>query len=135
MKKILYIGFGGFFGAILRVSIIDINLFKSPLNLNLNLLFTNMLGCFILSFILSFIIDENLISNNMKLAISTGFCGALTTFSSFCKESIGIIMDDSFKIGIIYIIATIFLGLFTIFMGEFFAKKLTERLKFQSDKL
>lgn len=70
------IGAGGFLGAVLRYSICSG--FHQQ-----GILIANILGCFILAFIFGI---QPRLNKYLELGIKTGFCGALTTFSTFTLE-------------------------------------------------
>lgn len=67
---------GGFIGAVLRYAIcLGFN--------NQGILIANILGTFVLSFMFGL---QPRLNKNLDIGIKTGFCGALTTFSTFCLE-------------------------------------------------
>jgi CrcB protein len=47
----------------------------------------NLVGCFLIALILESVLRGAAISPNMKLALTTGFMGGLTTYSSFNYET------------------------------------------------
>jgi CrcB protein len=50
-------------------------------------LIVNVLGCFLIAVITHVAISTELISPNLRLALTTGFMGGLTTYSSFNLET------------------------------------------------
>ncbi len=88
LRDLLLIGVGGFFGAIFRYLISGIIPVK--FGIPTGTLIVNLIGSFILGFLLygSLFIP---ISTEHKLLIGTGFCGALTTFSTFSYETFALI--------------------------------------------
>jgi len=122
MKNYIFVGLGGLIGAVVRVSIGHLpNLLGSQANFNL--LLANALGCFILSFFTNIVLNIE-VSPSLKLATSTGFCGALTTFSSLCKESMHLFTHYSFDSALGYIALSICCGLGSIYLGEWLVHKL-----------
>jgi CrcB protein len=88
MKEYIYIGFGGFTGAILRYLASDIDLFSVPA---INTFFINITG----SFILSFIVFSEIIKNiKIKKSFTMGLLGSFTTFSTFSGEAFDMLMND-----------------------------------------
>lgn len=117
MKKYLYIGLGGFFGAISRYLIKSINLFNYSGNFPINTLLINVTGSFILALFLSAALDWLEISEEARLGFSTGFLGAYTTFSSMCKETVGLMNRGNLGTAFFYLTASIMLGLAAAYLG------------------
>lgn len=124
--KIIAIGIGGFLGAASRYLISCVNLnvgFMFPLDI----LIANMLGCFILAFVVGYTIDKLIKNDNIVLGIKTGFCGALTTFSTFTKGIVVLIENGQPFLSIVYIVLSIVLGIIMICIGykfgSIFSKK------------
>lgn len=121
MKKYIYIGIGGFFGAIARLVIKVIHL-PTIFGITSNILIINIIGSFILSLFLFLTIHKLKISEELKNGISGGFIGAFTTFSTFCKEAVGFINNNEIYKFIIYTFSSILLGLAAAALGYTLAK-------------
>lgn len=67
-----------------------------PANFPYGTLTVNVIGSFLLGFILFFISDRSLISPNLRLFLTIGFCGGFTTFSTFSYETINLIKNAEF---------------------------------------
>tara|TARA_Y100000768_G_C23864651_1_gene627436 strand:- start:481 stop:849 length:369 start_codon:yes stop_codon:yes gene_type:complete len=122
MKNIILIGLGGFIGTILRYGIGKI--FEKNLNFfPYGTFLINIIGCFILGLLISLLAKENdLFSNKLYLFIGIGFCGGLTTFSTFSMESLNLIYDGKFLLMLLYIISSIGFGLLFCYFGTIFIK-------------
>ncbi|KLO22797.1 chromosome condensation protein CrcB [Marinitoga sp. 1197] len=116
--SLIYIGLGGFLGAISRYLVSKyINSMFSLANIPYGTLFVNILGSFVLSFIMSLGINRLEIPKNFMLFFSTGFIGSFTTFSTFMYETI-ILNEESFNYySFVYLITSIILGLFFALLG------------------
>lgn len=79
----------------------------------------NVVGSFLLS-LLFFSAHLNL-HPNLKLAISTGFLGALTTFSTFEVESFGLLEGGRPLAALGYIGSSIVLGFGAVLLGRWLA--------------
>lgn len=116
--SLVYIGLGGFLGAISRYLISKYINTHFPLsNMPYGTLFVNLIGAFILSLLMSLSIHKLEMSKNFMLFFATGFIGSFTTFSTFIYETI-ILNEESFSFySIIYLSISILLGLLFAFLG------------------
>jgi len=91
---LLFIGTGGFFGAISRF-LIATNVQKLTGSFfPLGTLSVNVLGSFIIGFAAMFFAQT--VSPEYKAFVITGFLGALTTFSTFSLENVNLLQDGEF---------------------------------------
>ncbi|KAF2955627.1 fluoride efflux transporter CrcB [Marinitoga sp. 38H-ov] len=116
--SLIYIGLGGFCGAILRYLLSKyINTLFSIGNMPYGTLFVNILGAFILSFLMSLSVYKLEIPKSFMLFFATGFIGSFTTFSTFMYETI-ILSEESFSLySLLYLSLSIILGLLFSFLG------------------
>jgi CrcB protein len=73
--------------------------------------------------------DKYKINTNLRLAITTGFIGAFTTFSTFSMETINLLKAREIYIALNYVILSIIGGLLMSYLGFEFADKIFEFLK------
>ncbi len=111
MKQIIYVGIGGFIGASIRYVITkqSANLFNS--SIPLGTLIVNVVGGFLIGMIMELSASTDFISPNLKLFLTTGIMGGLTTFSTFSYETISLINDGSYFLGFGNIFLNLFLSL------------------------
>ena len=81
----LFVGLGGFFGAISRFLIAGFAQKLAGTTFPVGTLTVNVLGSFLIGFLV--LLFENLIAPQWKAFFVTGFLGALTTFSTFSYET------------------------------------------------
>ena len=67
-------------------------------------------------------INTNYISDNLKLFLTTGLMGGLTTFSTFSYETVSLFIENKFAIGIINILSNILLSLLGVIIGIYILK-------------
>ncbi len=117
-RKILYVGVAGFGGAILRVELGKI-IFSMSTNsvFPYPTLLINIIGSFLLAFFLEYANSKTYFSTHLKVAISTGFLGSFTTFSTFSVESIHLLQIGAYPTAIIYIILSFVLGFLFSLLG------------------
>ncbi len=80
-------------------------------------LLVNILGSFILAFITTLAL-ENRVSEQVRLAIAIGFCGAFTTFSTFELEILNTILEGRSWVAVLYILSSIVLGFIAVLVGR-----------------
>ncbi len=112
---------GGFFGAISRYALGEWVYTNN--GFPLGTLLINFIGCFLLGWFLTFVGQKNNISTNTTLFIGTGFIGSFTTFSTFSAETIALLQQGLFMLGLLYVLASIILGLLLSYLGYKLALK------------
>lgn len=114
IKLYTLIGIGGMVGAIARysMSILFINNNGFPYAT----LFTNLIGCFLLSYLAHHHMIRNKLPTEVYKAITVGVIGAFTTFSTFAVETIELLNSHVF-VAIAYVAASIGLGLLCCYGG------------------
>ncbi len=116
-KEILLIGLGGGVGSIARFLCQRTVYSWYPHGFPFGTLIVNVVGCFLIGFLFSFMEKNNLVKPGLKLLLVTGFCGGFTTFSAFAAENIQLLKDGRLLYFFIYIIASVALGLLATFFG------------------
>lgn len=85
-QTILAIGFGGFLGAIARAYAVHFTNKHIPLEFPLGILLVNLVGSFIIGVLIAYF-SHYTVSISTKAFLTTGFLGALTTYSTFAIET------------------------------------------------
>lgn len=85
-SMILAIGVGGFIGSIARAYAVHFTNKYFPIEFPLGILFVNLVGSFLAGVLFAYFSNYPL-SVNLKAFLTTGFLGALTTYSTFAIES------------------------------------------------
>ena len=84
----------------------------------LGTLLVNLLGCFIFSWLVKHILSDIDVSARLVLGVGVGFCGALTTFSSFALDTMKLVQSDQIGLAFIYLLLSFFGGLAMTVLGE-----------------
>ena len=122
MLNIISVFIGGGLGAVLRYLSSAAAVKYIHLNFPIATLFVNILGGFIIGFLYVYFIDKPQINQDLKLAHTVGFCGGLTTFSTFSLEIFRMITNSQFIHASCYIIASIIICLMATAFGAHLAK-------------
>jgi len=91
----LAIGIGAATGAWLRWGL---GILLNPVfpTLPLGTLAANLLGGFLMGMTMQFVLEHVVLPPEMRLAISTGFLGGLTTFSTFSAETVTLLLREEY---------------------------------------
>lgn len=121
MAKILWIGFGGGIGTILRYMVSNIDHRFSQGTFPIGTLMVNITGSLAIGFLWGLCEKIN-IAIGARLFIFIGLLGGYTTFSSFALENLGLLRDGELRAAAVNIVATNFLGLMAVFFGFYTAR-------------
>lgn len=113
----LYVGFGGFIGAVLRYLA---SLLTSGLTLVVpwGTLISNLLGCFVIGIVAALAADSDAVTPEARLFLATGLCGGFTTMSSFIYELSQYIRSGELLIGATYFAATLVGSILLFYLGS-----------------
>tara|TARA_B100000902_G_scaffold72606_1_gene77911 strand:+ start:264 stop:626 length:363 start_codon:yes stop_codon:yes gene_type:complete len=112
--NILLVGLGGALGAISRYFINDITSKYFLTSSHISTLIVNVLGCFLLGYILGLYTD---LRSDMQLFFIVGFLGSFTTMSAFSIQTLDMINNDSFGEVSLYILMTIGFTILATYIG------------------
>jgi CrcB protein len=85
-------------------------------------LLINITGSLLLGFIIRYATATPSMSLELRLMLTTGFCGGYTTFSSYSYETAVLLENGSYGRAAIYSLGSVVLGLFAIFAGFMLAR-------------
>lgn len=117
LKNLLIVGLGSFLGGGTRfvaqkyLSLLLRTAFPFPI-------FTiNILGSFFIGILFGLSSKYNVFSNEVRLFLTTGFCGGFTTFSTFSNDSLMLLKDGNYFYFFLYTFLSVFLGILFTFIG------------------
>lgn len=102
--NILFVGLGGFIGAILRYG--TGQLIPVQNGSPLPTLVINLIGCFFLAWFYTVTLHRWVLPSTIRLGIGTGLIGAFTTFSTFSVETLHLLHNGRIWQAFIYILAS-----------------------------
>lgn len=113
----LLIGLGGFLGANARYILgrwVDT---RYGTSFPYGTLIVNVSGSFIIGFFLALVSERFVQHPNWRLFFAVGFLGAYTTFSTFSFESVALLQERAWWLGLANIIGSVLLGLIAALIG------------------
>lgn len=120
--SLLSIALGAVLGAWLRWGI-SLKLNHMLQHIPFGTVVVNLIGAFIIGFAVSYFANSSL-SPYYKLFVVTGFCGALTTFSTFSIEVVSLLQSSKIEYAVytilIHVLGSLLFTLLGIFSYQFF---------------
>ena len=113
---LVYIGFGGFIGSILRY-LIKIWVQGGSSAFPIGTLVVNIIGSFCLGFIISVMEYKEVLNEDTRLFLTVGLLGGFTTMSTFSYDSYRLLERKDLALFFINIGGTIILTLLAVFLG------------------
>lgn len=105
----LLVGVGAFFGGILRAYLGNVFNHKNR-SFPLGTLYANALGAIIIGLVAA-LLGAQIIHSSGNALLAGGFCGGLTTFSTFSYESVNLLIKNKLQIAIFYWFITLILSI------------------------
>ncbi len=114
MQKVILVSLGAVLGALARYFFSQISWLKGY-----NILFINLLGCFIAGFFI-----ERIKNPDIKIALFVGFLGSYTTLSTYSLELMEIIDAKKYFKALFYFFSTSLGGFLCAYFARFLSKSL-----------
>lgn len=115
--KFLIVAIGAGLGGGLRYWLSNTISKMLPIFFPYGTLAVNILGSIILGVLIFGFEEKGNLSTSLKLFIGVGFCGGLTTFSTFSLETFSLLKNTEFLLAGLNIFANVLLTLIGIYVG------------------
>ena len=118
MYMLLFIGLGGFFGAVLRY-LISGWIQNGFLSFPFGTLGVNFIGSFFLSLVMYLSEYKGLFNEETRIFLTIGLLGAFTTMSTFSYESFKLLEQKEILLLSLNVLGTIALTFLAVYLGKF----------------
>ncbi len=117
MLKYTLVSLGAAIGGALRYWLSNYVYKFLPENFPYGTLTVNVVGSFLVGFFIFYLSDREIISSNLKLFLTVGFCGGFTTFSTFSLETMNLFRNSEFLLAGFNILLNLFLCLLGVYLA------------------
>ena len=121
MKILLAIGAGSFIGGICRYLLSQFIQARSTIPFPFATLTVNIIGCLLIGVVFGLSAKDGM-TPEWRLFLATGILGGFTTFSAFSYETVHMLQNGQISNAILYILASVLLGLLATFLGFWLVK-------------
>lgn len=87
----------------------------------LGTLVINVIACLVLGLLVGWTTHRQVLSEDMRLFLTTGFCGGFSTFSAFSQETITLLQGGATANAVLYVGSSLLLCFAASFAGLYFA--------------
>jgi len=115
--KLFLIAVFGALGTLARYGLQGIVQFRAGPDFPSGTLAVNLSGCLLLGFLGQLSLNRIVVSPEVRVAMTIGFFGGYTTFSTFGWETIKMFEDGEWLRGTVYVIASVVIGLALTWAG------------------
>jgi len=122
MKLYLIVGLGSGIGGMLRYYISDFVQKYSSSLFPFGTLAVNIIGSFLIGLVLFYLDSIKLISSEMRLFLTVGLCGGLTTFSTFSYETVRLIQNSEYLLAGTNVLLNVIVTLLAVLLAAFISK-------------
>ena len=124
MSKYLAVLLGGGLGAVARFSVGTVVARFYSGTFPAGTFLINVTGCFLIGVLMTLFLNRSALPANWRLFLVTGILGGYTTFSSFEWEALTTLRTGAATISLLYIGASVVLGLGAAWLGLILANRL-----------
>lgn len=117
MTNYLIVALGSAIGGALRYWLSNFVYNWLPAVFPFGTLIVNFTGSFIIGLLIFGLDDRGLITAEMRLLLTVGFCGGFTTFSTFSLETVNLLKNSEYSLAALNIIASVALTLAATFLA------------------
>ena len=115
--RAMWVGVAGFFGAVSRYWLDGWVTRLSGGGFPWGTFLVNISGCFAIGLLTTVLTERLLPHPTVRVAVTVGFVGAYTTFSTFAYESLRQIQDGAFGLAVANVVGSLVIGVTAAWLG------------------
>jgi CrcB protein len=123
MRTALWIGVAGFFGSMARYGVSGL-VSKADEGLPWGTFVINVSGCFLLGLLVAMFAHRFVVHPDLRIALTVGFLGAYTTFSTFALETYEFGETHALGFAILNVGLSLGAGLVAVWIGTILGRSL-----------
>lgn len=116
-RSFLLVGVGGFVGSFCRYFLAVFVARQLSTSFPFGTLAVNIIGCFLIGIIFALSERGTAVSPEVRILLTTGFCGGFTTFSTFSYESIRLMQDGELLYVAVNVALSVIVGFASTYIG------------------
>ena len=117
MRTIVAVGVAGAFGALARYGIGGLILSRGGRTFPWETFVVNVTGSFVLGFVFTVMAEQLTAAPWLRTAVTLGFIGAYTTFSTLEFETYRLLEDGALALAFANVVGSIAAGLLAVYLG------------------
>lgn len=117
LNELFLVGAGSFVGGNARYLVARAAASRFGADFPYGTLIINVTGSLVIGALLTYMLRNPAISQNLRLVFVVGFLGAYTTFSTYTFDSLTLFQNGEVLKGLIYFLGTAFLGMVSVSVG------------------
>ena len=118
IETLIYVAAGSAIGGVSRYLLGKVINEHYTSHIFLGTMVVNIIGCFAIGLFYGLANRHDLLSNNMKMFLITGFCGSFTTFSTFTNESYILLKNGDLTTFVTYLLISLIGGITALIIGN-----------------
>lgn len=124
LVRILLIALGGALGTVCRYGMHEAGIAIFGRSMSVGILVSNVVGCLLLGFVATYTVERvDALHEDLAVALTIGFMGGLTTFSTFAFDTVTHAQDGRWGHALLNIALNLVLGLGAAVLGWWLAVK------------
>jgi len=117
VKVFWAVAIGAALGGLARFYLADVIQHRAGIDFPAGTLVINITGSFLIGFFLRYALQSAVIGPEMRIFLTTGFCGGYTTFSTFSYETITLLQDGEYGRASLYVGTSVAFALAATILG------------------